>query len=183
VPGVVRTVVGYAGGTLENPTYRNLGDHAECLQVEFDPAVVSYEELLDLFWKSHNPCARSLRRQYMSAIFAHDEDQLRRARAARDREQARLGKKIHTEIALLRRFYPAEDYHQKYYLRNDPELFEAWRRAEGGGETEFVRSTLAARLNGIAGGNGGLELLEEELRRSNVEEDRRRAVLQAARRR
>lgn len=174
-------MVGYAGGTHKDPTYHNLGDHAECLQVEFDPAVVSYEALLELFWTSHNPCARAFRRQYMSAIFAHDEEQLRLALASRDREEARRGKKIQTEIALLRRFYPAEDYHQKYYLRHHPALLEAWRRAEGGGEKELVRSTLAARLNGIAGGNAGLDLLEEHLRRSDLPEDRRRAVLEAAR--
>lgn len=183
MPGVVRTVVGYAGGTLENPTYHNLGDHAECLQVEFDRAVVSYEALLELFWASHNPCARAFRRQYRSAIFAHDEEQLRRALASKEREEARRGKKIETEIALLRRFTPAEDYHQKYYLRHDPALLAAWRRAERGGEAEFVRSTLAARLNGIAGGNPGFELLEEELRRSGLGEEARRAVLEAARRR
>ena len=82
IPGVIGTRVGYAGGTIEHPTYRAMGDHTECFQVDFDPEVVTYEDLLELFWQSHDPFAPAYKTQYASLVLASDEEQLAVARAS-----------------------------------------------------------------------------------------------------
>lgn len=125
VPGVVNALVGYLGGTLENPTYKDVCSgttgHAEVVEVEFDPARVSYNELLDVFWSTHNPTTRNRQgpdwgTQYRSAIFYHSEEQ----RAAAEKSKAewdasgKFSRPIVTEITAASKFYPAEDYHQRY---------------------------------------------------------------------
>jgi peptide-methionine (S)-S-oxide reductase len=166
---VIRTRVGYAGGTRENPTYHHLGDHAETVEMDYDPAVITYEELLDIFWRAHSPDSRSWSRQYMSAVFYQDEGQKRLAMAARDREAARRGRKIHTEILPAGRFYRAEDYHQKYYLRMRSELARALRSLYRS-ENEFVDSDVAARLNGYFAGDGTYADVAADLRRGGFPE-------------
>jgi methionine-S-sulfoxide reductase len=158
---VVRTRVGYTGGNRENPTYRALGDHAESIEIDYDPAVVSYRELLEIFWKSHDPGSRPWSRQYMAAIFYHNEEQKKLALESREREAARTHGKIYTEISPAARFYPAEDYHQKYYLRQRPELVGELGTIYPG-ET-FVDSTAAARANGYLAGHIPYPSLQAEL--------------------
>jgi len=147
--------VGYAGGSKKNPTYRDLGDHTEAIQVDFDPAVTSFEKLAEAFWTTHNPCARPYSRQYASILFTANEEQRRAALASRDAEERRRGEKIHTEIAPLGEFTRAEDYHQKYYLRNHPAGAEL--RAAFRSEAEFVDSTAAARANAYVDGQATAE--------------------------
>src|ERR1700722_5471534 len=118
MPGVVRTRVGYTGGRKKHPTYHDLGDHTESLQIDFDPSRLSYADLLDVFWKTHNPCGNRWSRQYMSAVFCADAEQARQALPTRDREAARLRNQITTELLPLDEFYLAEDYHQKYLLQH-----------------------------------------------------------------
>ena len=102
MPGIVRTRVGYAGGTTVNPTYRNIGDHAETIQIDFDPTVMTYEELLATFWASHNPIRLKLRRQYMSAIFYHDASQRDAALASKDSDSlSAVRKPSHSLLALV----------------------------------------------------------------------------------
>lgn len=149
--GVVRTRVGYAGGAKADPTYRSLGDHTETIQIDWNPEKVSYEQLLEVFWGSHNPTYPPMSRQYMSAIFYADSAQKELAELSKQRIEAQLGKKVYTEILPLERFYLAEDHHQKYYLRNSPELV-AELRAIYPNEADWIDSTAAARLNGYAGG-------------------------------
>ena len=103
--------MGYAGGTEKNPTYHNLGNHTETIQIDYDPAVISYEELLTVFWNAHNPYAPSWSRQYMSIIFFHHDEQKRLASASRDREEVRSNARIFTKILPFKEFYLAEDYH------------------------------------------------------------------------
>jgi len=119
LPGVVSTRVGYSGGTTQNPSYRVMGDHIESVEVEFDPAQVSYEKLLDVFWSSHDPTQLNRQgpdvgSQYRSAIFFHSPEQEAQAIASRERAQANFGRPIVTEITPAREFWPAEDYHQRY---------------------------------------------------------------------
>lgn len=166
---MIRTRVGYAGGTLKNPNYHNLGDHSESIQIDYDPAEISYERLLDIFWSTHNPCAQPYGRQYMSAIFTHNDEQRKLALASRDRLQADRGK-IQTEIAPLREFTLAEDYHQKYELRNNRELMKEFQ-AIYPADSEFVRSTAAARVNALIGGHGSVAGLKAELTRLGLPED------------
>lgn len=126
VEGVVNTSVGFVGGTFVNPTYEDVytdkTGHAEVVQVEYDPSKVSYRELLDVFWSSHDPT--TLNRQgpdvgtrYRSAVFYHDPEQEAMARASRDKLKRTnaFGNPIVTEIAAASTFYRAEDYHQRYF--------------------------------------------------------------------
>ena len=159
---MIGTRVGYTGGKRENPTYRALGDHAESIEIDYDPAVVSYRELLEIFWKSHDSGSRPWSRQYMSAIFYHNEEQKKLAVESREREEARTHGKIYTEISPAARFYPAEDYHQKYYLRQRPELIRELKAIYPSNE-DFVNSTAAARANGYLAGYGSYAALQAEL--------------------
>jgi methionine-S-sulfoxide reductase len=159
---VVRTRVGYAGGTKANPTYHDLGDHAETIQIDYDPTVVSYEELLGVFWSSHSPTARPRSRQYMSIIFYHNDEQRQLAMATKDREAARVGGEIYTEIVPAAEFTLAEPYHQKYRLRRVPDLMAEFS-ATYPDEDDFVASTAVARVNGYLGGNGTCEGLRGEV--------------------
>jgi methionine-S-sulfoxide reductase len=162
MPGVVRTRVGYAGGNKQNPTYHNLGDHTETIQMDFDPRKVSYQSLLDIFWQCHDPLARPWSRQYKSVIFYHDDEQKSLALASRDRLEAAQKRKIHTEMLPAARFYLAEDYHQKYILQGVPELKREYRRIYPKTE-DFVNSTAAARVNGYIGGHGRPADLRKDL--------------------
>jgi peptide-methionine (S)-S-oxide reductase len=121
--GVTKTRVGYTGGTLENPTYEDVCSHttghAEVVEVTYDPARVSYDDLLQVFWRKHDPTQLNRQGwdvgdQYRSAIFVHDEEQRAAAEASKDREQQRLSRSIVTEISPAETFYEAEDYHQQY---------------------------------------------------------------------
>ena len=95
--------MGYAGGTTPDPTYDDIGDHAETVQVEYDPEKISYGELLDVFWTSHNPAARSWSSQYRSAIFPADEEQRKAAERSAAKVRAELGGRIFTAVEPLSR--------------------------------------------------------------------------------
>jgi methionine-S-sulfoxide reductase len=159
---VVRTRVGYTGGSTANPTYYNLGDHTESFQVDFDPKQISYEQLLDMFWATDNHCAQAWSRQYMSAVFYADEAQKDLALKTRDRTAAKLGQRVTTEVLPLGTFYLAENYHQKYRLRCQRAFMNEFR-AMYPNEADFVNSTAAARVNGVLGGNGTPQLLGQEI--------------------
>lgn len=161
---MVRTRVGYAGGEKENPTYRSLGDHTETLQVDYDPEVISYDDLLAVFWKNHDPTRAAWSRQYMSAVFYHDEGQKRSATESMARLAEQTGRKIHTEIAPAGTFYRAEDYHQKYLLRQDGTLMRDFSRIYPS-QRDFTDSTAAARINGYLGGHRSRIKLEREIDR------------------
>lgn len=131
MPGVYATAVGYAGGLTPNPTYEEvcsgMTGHAEVVLVVFDPAKVGYEQLLKLFWESHDPTqgmrqGNDVGTQYRSAIFAYSDEQLRLAEASRDAYQQALsaaGKgAVTTEIGRAPEFYYAEAYHQQYLAKN-----------------------------------------------------------------
>lgn len=159
---MIRTRVGYAGGSTENPTYYSLGDHSEAIQIDYDPTQISYKQLLDVFWASHNPIYEPWSRQYMSLVFYHSEEQKRLAIETKESEEARLGKHIFTEIVSFSEFYLAEDYHQKYYLRQEPALMAEFSAIYPATE-DFIASTAVARVNGYVGGYGELATLEERL--------------------
>ena len=127
VPGVLSAVSGYTAGHVPNPTYEQVSmgatGHAEAVQVRFDPAKVSFGQLLKVYWRSVDPTVRNQQfcdvgSQYRTAIYAHDADQRRLAEATRAEVEKQLGVAVHTEIADATTFYPAEDYHQDYYRKN-----------------------------------------------------------------
>ncbi len=159
---MVRTRVGYAGGTKKDPTYRDLGDHTETVQIDYDPARTTYEELLKVFWTGQDPLRRSWSRQYASIIFYHTEEQRKLAEETKARITRNLNGTVYTEIVPYPGFTLAEDYHQKHSLRQYPEFLEELRRIyplSG----EFMASTAAARLNGYLGGEGSYEALMREI--------------------
>ena len=125
LPGVVGTAVGYAGGMTKNPTYKDVctdqTGHAEVVEVQFDPAELSYDTLLNVFWENHDPTTKNRQgpdwgSQYRSAIFFHSPEQESAAKASKDRMQAsgKWSRPIVTEITPAPQFYRAEDYHQQY---------------------------------------------------------------------
>jgi peptide-methionine (S)-S-oxide reductase len=123
VPGVVEAIAGYLGGTLPNPTYKDVctgrTGHAEVVEVTYDPARVSYDDLLNVFWSSHDPTTLNRQgpdrgTQYRSAIFHHNEAQQAAAIASKDRWAERFSSPIVTEITPASTFYRAEEYHQRY---------------------------------------------------------------------
>jgi peptide-methionine (S)-S-oxide reductase len=123
IPGVIATTVGYTGGNTEQPTYEQVCSHttghAEAVLVEFDPEQVSYEELVDAFWRMHDPTQLNRQGpdvgdQYRSAIFFHSPEQEAGAKASKEAAQERFSRPIVTEITPAPTFWPAEDYHQRY---------------------------------------------------------------------
>jgi peptide-methionine (S)-S-oxide reductase len=134
VEGVVNTSVGYSGGTMKNPTYEDVCSertgHAEVVRVEYDPEIVSYEDLLDVFWNSHDPTTRNRQgpdvgSQYRSVIFAHDDSQRASALLSKAKLEAsgRLRRPIVTEIVEPAPFYRAEEYHQQYHEKSGGSCF------------------------------------------------------------
>ena len=131
--------------------------------MDFDPAVVSYENLLALALASHDPTRAAFKTQYASLVLAHDQAQLDAATAVTRRFEATLGRNLATRIEPLKRFYLAEDYHQKYYLRNDRILSEDFRSIFGADENAFRDSTAAARVNSYVAGDGTKGQLRAEI--------------------
>lgn len=129
IKGVKKTTAGYLGGTMKNPTYKDVctgnTGHAEVVQIEFDPKIISYKELLDIFWEMHNPTSLNKQgpdvgTQYRSAIFYHSEEQKRIAEQSKAEleKSGKYSKPIVTEITKVSTFYKAEEYHQKYLQKN-----------------------------------------------------------------
>jgi len=130
VKGVVNVTSGYIGGTMNNPSYEDVCSdetgHTEAVQVEYDPKKVSYEDLLNVFWKVHDPTqfnrqGVNIGKHYRSAIFYHNKEQKEKATKSKQKLQKSekyKGKKIVTEIVKATVFYPAEEYHQKYFQKH-----------------------------------------------------------------
>jgi peptide-methionine (S)-S-oxide reductase len=159
---VVRTRVGYAGGTSKNPTYFSLDGHSETCQIDYDATIISYGELLDVFWDNHDATWRSRLPQYMSVIFCHNREQRSISLASKQREEVRLGTTVATRVVSLSEFYLAEDYHQKYYLQQVPELVQEFRMMYPD-IRDFVDSTAATRVNAFVAGYGTLGKLQDQL--------------------
>ena len=122
-PGVLGTTVGYTGGSTKNPSYEQVCSHttghAEAVEVEFDPDQISYDKLLDVFFSIHDPTQKNrqgpdIGDQYRTAIFVHDDEQSKEAKASKEAHANDFARPIVTEITPATTFYPAEDYHQRY---------------------------------------------------------------------
>jgi peptide-methionine (S)-S-oxide reductase len=154
--------VGYAGGRIQAPNYSNIGDHTETVQVDYDPRLITYDQLLGIFWESHQPTTRSWSRQYMNAVFYHNEQQRQMAIASKTAVAQKIGSTVKTEVVPLRSFTMAEDYHQKYILSRHYDLKNEMTRVYPRHQ-DFVDSTAVARLNGYAGGYGTRDQLSQEI--------------------
>jgi peptide methionine sulfoxide reductase msrA/msrB len=148
-PGVIRTTVGYCGGTEPNPTYELVGsektNYRESIQIIYDPAKISYEQLLDIYWKQIDPTQSDgqftdIGPSYRAAIFYGSDEEKKVAELSKEKlgHSGKFKKPIVTEILPTMKFYPAEDYHQKYYQQN-PEHFEAFEH--GSGRVSFQKKT------------------------------------------
>ena len=139
--GVTKTVVGYTGGTAETANYNLVSahktEHREAIEVTYDPAQVSYDQLLDIFWHNVNPTQadgqfHDIGLSYQAAIYFANDEEKKMAEASKEKlaKSGRFDKPIVTEILPRKPFYPAEEYHQKYYQK-DPEAFEAYHIGSG----------------------------------------------------
>ncbi len=129
IPGVLETAVGYMGGSVDHPTYEQVcdgnTDHAEVVHLTFDPSIVSYEALLNIFWENHNPTTPNQQgpdfgSQYRSVIFTHTDKQRELAQASKEAVEAsgKWKRPVVTEIVPAQTFNRAEEYHQKYFQKN-----------------------------------------------------------------
>ena len=153
--------MGYAGGAISEPTYHHLGGHSETIEMDYDPAVLTYEDLLAVFLASHSPTRPAYSTQYRSAVFYRTEEERLNAEDMLARAQATLGP-LHTALEPLDRFWRAEDYHQKYRLRSHGKLMAQFREMYAT-DREIVDSTAAARINGWLDGLGERDHVEREL--------------------
>jgi hypothetical protein len=145
---------------MKFPTYHSLGNHTEALQIDFNPDEISFDRIVELFWKNHNPLRGVRSRQYMAAFWFYDEAQRDAILAGQAAVERRLEAKVETPVLPLDVFYPAEDYHQKYRLQHSP-LMDYFQRTYPA-FNDFNNSTAAARLNGFVAGHGRRELFEKE---------------------
>jgi methionine-S-sulfoxide reductase len=150
--GVVKTVVGYSGGSAEDANYEKVSahrtKHREVIEVTYDPAQISYEQLLDIFWRQIDPTQEDgqfhdIGLSYQAAVFYGSEEEKTVAEASKEKlaKSGKFSKPIVTEILPAQPFYPAEEYHQKYYLKNAA-AFEAYH--VGSGRVSFLKKTWGA---------------------------------------
>jgi peptide-methionine (S)-S-oxide reductase len=165
LPGVLRTRVGFAGGVHPSPTYRKLGDHTETVEIQYDPEIVPLESILTVFWSSHRPANINEYKgaQYKSLVLYRDESQHQVIQEMMKKLESSATGRPDTEVAPYTGFYPAEERHQKYYLKRYPHALEQLLTLYPQHD-ELVCSTLAARLNGIAKGFTNLSTVIEEIR-------------------
>ncbi|MGD6857299.1 peptide-methionine (S)-S-oxide reductase MsrA [Bacillus infantis] len=147
-PGIEKVVSGYTGGTVENPTYREVCSettgHYEAVEITYDPEVYSYSRLLDVYWQQIDPTDPGGQffdrgQSYQTAIFYYNDEQKELAEESKKQlqESGRFNKPIATKILPGKEFYPAEDYHQDYYKKN-PDRYESYR--VGSGRDAFIRN-------------------------------------------
>lgn len=170
--------MGYSGGTTPAPTYHRMGDHSETVELDYDPAVVSYRDLLALFFASHTPTYPAYSVQYRSAVFYRTEEEREAAEEAIARASATAGR-VYTAVEPFSAFHSAEDYHQKYTLRRYADLTGEFRRLLPS-ERDFVDSTAVARVNGWLSGCATAGQLDRELALTGLSGKAQAAVSAAA---
>jgi peptide-methionine (S)-S-oxide reductase len=181
--GVVRTRTGYTGGTTIDPYYEKIGDHSEAIEMDYDPTVVSFEQLLDIFWSCHDPTYPDYSQRVKPRIYYHDEEQKMVALESKRQLELKLGKKIFTEIVPATEFYLAELNYQKYMLQQVPELVTDLMPVILNSEGSMTNSTALARINGYIGGNGTMEKLAQQLNSLGLSEKGKKKLLEITTRR
>lgn len=177
LPGVLRTRVGFAGGSKPNPTYRQMGDHTETVEVDFDPDILMYEDILRHFWRNHYPNRDNYKgRQYISLLRYHNEQQKEKIEDIKKEMEQELGEAIETEIAPYAGFTLAEERHQKYYLKRYPKALEQLKPLYPDSSL-LIDSTFAARLNGFVKGYGNREALKQEIAEWNIEDSSKERLI------
>ncbi|KAF7989571.1 hypothetical protein HCN44_008245 [Aphidius gifuensis] len=160
IPGVLRTTVGYSGGTKLSPAYKNIGDHTEVIDIEYDQKIISFNQLLSLFWNNHEyGLTTKIKTQYASLILYHDDEQKLLAEKSKDHLQNKTKEHFTTVIKPFECFHPAEDYHQKYRLQSHTWLLQSIGEITS---ENLQTSTLAAKLNSYIAGASTLEEFERD---------------------
>ncbi|MFL2099515.1 peptide-methionine (S)-S-oxide reductase MsrA [Desemzia sp. FAM 24101] len=179
LPGVIQTEVGYAGGTSKDPTYRKIGNHSETVHLTFDPEIISYDQLVHLFWENHDAAKDRFykERQYISILFYQNETQYKTAKEIRSEYEQAQGKEIQTEFQTFNHFYTAENHHQKYFLRRFKGATEVIKNLFPD-ESSFIQSTIAARLNGFVRERGKLPDIKEEITHWGLSEANTKLLLE-----
>ncbi|PIC57189.1 peptide-methionine (S)-S-oxide reductase [Sporosarcina sp. P12(2017)] len=176
--GVIRTRVGYTGGTTVAPTYKTIEDHTETVEIDYDPTSISYEEILLHFWRNHYPNRDQYRgQQYVSSLRFHNQQQKRIIDLVKSEMEKELGEPIETEITPVGHFTLAEDRHQKYYLKRYPNVLDKlyWLYPS---EESLINSTFAARLNGFVKGFGTRDQIVTEIESWPLPENARQQLIQ-----
>lgn len=169
IDGVLRTRVGYTGGDSLTPSYENLGNHIEVIEVDYDPAVISYRQLIEAYFSLYDATVRPYSQRVKSMIYYRTEDEKQIANTVKEEVFKRVGSPLYTEIDPLGVFYLAEDRHQLYYLKQEPSLY---REITEIFPTEKVQllSVLASKLNGFIAGYGTAPDLDKVLSQSGLSE-------------
>jgi peptide methionine sulfoxide reductase MsrA len=141
-----------------------MGDHTETVQVDYDPRVITYEQLLQVFWDSHHPAGKAWSRQYMNAVFYHNDRQRQLATASKEAMAKKIGRPVGSAVVPLRSFTLAEDYHQKYLLKGNKKLLDEMKKVYPRPQ-DFIDSTAVTRLNGYVGRYGTKEQLSRDIDR------------------
>ena len=150
---MIRTRVGYAGGEKKNPSYHSLGNHTEVISIDYDPEVLKYEDMLHLFWNAHRCDQAGYSRQYMNALFYHNDEQKKAAQASvanAAKAQGVAPDAVKTAILPVGEFTYAEAYHQKYYLTRYSDIRSFLGKTYTDGKS-LADSTVATRLNAYLG--------------------------------
>ena len=150
---MIRTRVGYAGGEKKNPSYYSLGNHTEVISIDYDPTVLKYEDMLNLFWSAHRCDQAGHSRQYMNALFYHNDEQKKKAQASVVKAAKAQGVSldaVKTEILPVGEFTYAEAYHQKYYLTRYGDIRGFLSKTYADGKS-LADSSVATRLNAYLG--------------------------------
>uniref|UniRef100_A0A1I8AV57 peptide-methionine (S)-S-oxide reductase n=1 Tax=Steinernema glaseri TaxID=37863 RepID=A0A1I8AV57_9BILA len=166
VSGVLKTRVGYAGGSSAAPTYKSIGDHTEITEVLFDESVVSYAAILDWFFSHHDPTVHR-KKQYQSGILYVDEVQKKIAEEALGAARKKFTGELETYIQPFSQFYVAEDYHQKYWLRSQKDVHEQLQLSD----QELIDSPLAAKVNAFLAGYADFNVLKNLQKEYNLNEE------------
>ena len=166
---------------MPSPTYHNIGDHTETVQVDYDPNLTSYNQLLDIFWNSHEPTRRSRPGQYMKAVFYHNEQQRELAMASKAAVEKKIGGTVKTALVPLHTLTLAEAYHQKFTLKGHKGLKKEMMRIYPRHQ-DLVDSTAAARLNGYVGGYGSREQLAKEIESLGLSAEAEKVLAEMVRR-
>lgn len=173
--GVIRTRVGYAGGEVANPTYNAIGDHSETIQIDYNPEIISYRDLVEIFFDSHNAFTSSYSQQYASLILYHNEEQRKIAEKIKKEKSSASGK-IQTKIKKLDHFYLAENYHQKFRLQQKKEFKDHYLKKLS--MEEFINSPAVTKVNGYISGKGKRDQLIKNVAQLGLNEKLQERLLE-----
>jgi len=163
------------GGKELNPTYHYLADHSESVQVHFNPNIISYNNLLDIFFNAHNCYGASYSRQYRSAVFYHSAEQ--ETLALYFKQNLEKDGKVKTAIEPATKFYPAEDYHQKYQLQSYKDVINALKLSS---YENLKHSPVLSKLNGFVAGHGDPDRIKREISELEISESLKQQLLRSA---